>query len=265
MNKTFLGEPIARGRTADVYAWEGNTILKLFHEWFDLESIEYERRIVDAVNQSGVDTPSVSGLVRVEGRNGLIYQRVDGPSMLETLLRKPWRMFHLAHLLAESHIKIHNRQIESDIPSQRERLQAKIRLAAPLTDSQKELLLKRLESMPDGNRVCHGDFFPGNVLLTDKGVVAIDWIDATRGNPLADVARTCIILKGIWECQVHNQFLQWYVHWYHSIYLRRYFQLRPAGFQEYLSWLPIVAGARLSENIPELETWLMKQVELSQV
>jgi hypothetical protein len=46
---------------------------------------------------------------------------------------------------------------------------------------------------------------------------------------------------------------------FHSAYLKNYFAWRPGGQQEYRHWLPIVAGARLSENIPELEGWLVGQ------
>ena len=45
----------------------------------------------------------------------------------------------------------------------------------------------------------------------------------------------------------------------HVVYLRRYFQLRPGGFDEYRRWLPIVAGARLNENVPGWDDWLLKQ------
>jgi hypothetical protein len=48
---------------------------------------------------------------------------------------------------------------------------------------------------------------------------------------------------------------------FHSIYLRTYFQLRPGGEAEYRRWFPIVAAARLSENMPELENWLLKRAE----
>jgi hypothetical protein len=46
---------------------------------------------------------------------------------------------------------------------------------------------------------------------------------------------------------------------FHSAYLRKYFRLRPRGETEYRRWLPVVAGARLNENIPELEQWLIQQ------
>ena len=39
------------------------------------------------------------------------------------------------------------------------------------------------------------------------------------------------------------------------------FSLRPGGEDVYSRWLPIVAVARFSENIPELEKWLVEQVE----
>ena len=45
----------------------------------------------------------------------------------------------------------------------------------------------------------------------------------------------------------------------HTVHLRRYFQLRPGGRNEYRLWLPIVAAARLHEGIAELESWLLVQ------
>jgi hypothetical protein len=50
---------------------------------------------------------------------------------------------------------------------------------------------------------------------------------------------------------------------FHSAYLKQYFHLRPGGEEEYRRWLPVVAGARLSENIPELEKWLVTQANMT--
>ena len=46
----------------------------------------------------------------------------------------------------------------------------------------------------------------------------------------------------------------------HTVYLRRYFQLRPGGLDEYRRWLPIVAAGRLNEGITGWEEWLLKLV-----
>ena len=122
----------------------------------------------------------------------------------------------------------------------------------------KPKLLDVLQSLPDGDRVCHGDFHPANVLITKNDSTIIDWIDASRGNPLADVARTSIITLGaVASSQIPHPVLKVFVRVFHSAYLKHYFRLRPGGKDEYRRWLPVVAGARLNENIPELEKWLV--------
>lgn len=260
MPEISLNNPIARGRTADVYAWGEGHILKLFHDWFVLEDIEYEQKIGRAVRASGVKSPAVGELVQVEGRNGLIYERIHGESMLTIFQRKPWRPFTYARILAKIHVEMHERILDADIPAQRGKLQRKIDRAPALPAPLKTALLNSLHSLPDGDRVCHGDFHPANVLISGYDATVIDWIDASGGNPLADVARTSIILLGAAvSSQVVNPLLKLFLRTFHSAYLREYFRLRPHGQDEYRRWLPIVAGARLSEGIPELEEWLVKR------
>ena len=116
--------------------------------------------------------------------------------------------------------------------------------------------------MPEGERLCHGDFHPDNVLMTDHGPVVIDWIDATLGRPLADVARSSVILLGVSAPGSRASWVEKVmVEWYHRIYLRHYFRLRPGGEDEYRAWRPIVAAARMSEGIAEIQDWLLSQVQ----
>jgi Ser/Thr protein kinase RdoA (MazF antagonist) len=257
-----LDEPFARGRTADVYDWDDGHVLKLFHDWFDLESVEYELKIARAVHSSGVKAPAVGNLIQVQGRNGLVYERVDGRSMLELFLSKPWMAFSYARRLAEIHVQMHDRVFTADVPAQHGKLENKIKDADALPVTLKISLLKALDAMPGGDRVCHGDFHPANVMLTASDTRVIDWIDASRGNPLADVARTTIILLGsAGTSQASNIFIMMFIKIVHASYLREYFRLRSGGEDEYRRWLPIVAGARLNENIPELEKWLAQQAQ----
>ena len=258
-----LDKPLARGRTAAVYDWDEGHVLKLFHNWFEFQNIEYEFKVAQAVYDSGVKAPAVRELIQVQGRNGLIYERVTGESMLDLFQRKPWKMFTYARLLAKLHAQMHESVFNGEgIPLQRKRLQNKISHADALSALLKTSLLNALASLPDGNRVCHGDFHPANVLLSGNDARVIDWMDAARGNPLADVARTSIIFLGAAETEeLPNPFVKALVKIFHSIYLSHYFRLRPGGTDEYIRWLPIVAGARLDENIPELERWLVQQAE----
>ncbi len=266
MNQRSPGKLLARGRTADVYEWDGAHVLKRFHDWFELGNIEYEQKIARAVHASGVQSPLVGEIIQVDSHNALIYERVPGESMRALVLGKPWKVFAYARVLAQLHAQMHGCTFDASVPAQRRRLEDKINHANALAASLKAHLLHTINELPEGDRVCHGDLHPANVLISGEEAMVIDWIDASRGNPLADVARTSVILLGVAESkEISNPLLKVFVKTFHSKYLKEYFHLRPGGEDEYRHWLPIVAGARLSENIPELEIWLVQQAALSQI
>ncbi len=254
-----LGPLLARGRTADVYAWRDGFVLKVFHDGFPLNGIEYEGKIGRAVHAAGLPAPLPGEILRIENHNALVYERVDGSSMLQTILRQPWRLVQYARRLATLHAGLHARPFIADIPLQRDSIDRRIRGASALSPALRFAALDALASMPAGDRLCHGDFHPGNVLVTSHGETVIDWLDATIGNPLADVARSSIILMGD---QIAEPLLSPLTHIFHSAYMREYFRLRPGGDSEYRRWLPIVAAARLSENIAGIEKWLIKQASV---
>jgi|WetSurMetagenome_2_1015567.scaffolds.fasta_scaffold60294_2 hypothetical protein len=257
-----LGQPIAHGRTADIYAWKDGYILKLFHNWFDLNSIQFEAKIANAVQASGLPVPCVGAIVQIDGRNGLIYEQLNGWTMLEALFRKPWRIWYYARRQAALHVQMHTLVSDMDLPSQRHRLENKIHNAMTLSTKDQSTVLSLLNALPDGNRVCHGDFHPGNIFLTHQNEIIIDWYDAALGNPIADLTRSSIIILGSAASDlIPDPFMKQVTRLFHTIYLQHYFNLRPGGELEYQCWLPIVAAARLSENIPELENWLVIQVQ----
>jgi Ser/Thr protein kinase RdoA (MazF antagonist) len=263
MEKISLDQPLARGRTADVFAWEDGQVLKLFHNWFSIDNIQYELKIARAVHASGVSAPAVIGeIIQFESRNGLIYERVAGKSMLEIWSHQPWKVFSFARRFAALHAQMHAHVFTADVSTQRSKLDQRIRHNAVLPAPLRTALLDRLNTLPDGEFICHGDFHPNNVLVTQHGDAVIDWIDSSRGNPLADVARTSIILLGAAQStQLPTPFLKISVRIFHSIYLKHYFRLRKGGLDEYRRWQPIIAAARLSEGMPELEQWLLEQAQ----
>jgi len=254
-----LGAPIASGRTADIYTWKDGQVLKLFHDWFGLEAIQYEQRINQAVHANGLPVPAVGEIVRVNDRNGLIYQYVAGRTMWEQM--RPWNVLRYARWMAELHAEMHASDVQVDIPSQRQNLKNKINAAEALPEDVRKKILAVLDNMPTGNRLCHGDFHPGNIIVSGNKVVVVDWIDASLGNPLADLARTTIILRGVVEtAQSKNPWRKLIIRILHAHYVQNYFTLHPGGEGEYTRWLSINAAARLSEGIPEIETWLLAQV-----
>ena len=256
------GKPIAFGRTAEIYAWEDGWVLKLFHDWFPEESARYEAELARTVQAAGLPVPAAGEIVEIGDRLGLPYQRVDGPSMLEEMSAKPWTLPRYSRLLAELQIRMHDNNTITGLPSQRQRLEEKIQRAKDLSPALRAAALDALAALPEGDRLCHGDFHPGNVLMTDHGPVVIDWIDATLGSPLADLARSSVILMGVTAPDSKaTRMEKVMVRWYHQIYLRHYFRLRHGGQDEYQAWRPIVAAARMSEGIAKIQDWLLSQVQ----
>lgn len=258
----YLDRPIANGGTAEIYAWKEGEILKLFKDYMDLASIEREARISRAVFASGLPVPAAGEIVQVNGRFGLVYERVEGSSMWEELAKRPWRCIRSARRMAELHADMHASTTTVDLPSQRLKLVGKFVRAKALGARLQSKAVAALEAMPDGDRLCHGDFHPGNILVSPNGERIIDWLDASCGNHLADLARTTILIRGGAETsQIPNAIVRPFLRLLHVAYVRHYFRLRPGGRDEYRQWLPIVAAARVSEEIPELEAWLIAQAE----
>jgi uncharacterized protein (TIGR02172 family) len=246
---------MAQGRTAEIYLWDDRHVLKLYRDWCPSDWVEYEAWIARSVHEAGVPSPEAGEIVEVNGRRGLLYERLEGISMLEDMNAHPWRLLHQARSLAELHMQIHRQSI-SGLPSYRERLDYDLRNNPHLSEVLKDKARTKLESLPDGEALCHGDYHPGNVFLTKSGPMVIDWMTACSGNPATDVARTSMILS-IGAKAAGKQvrlFIRMAIRLYQRAYLNRYHTLNPAPADEHTRWAPVIAAARLSENIiPERE------------
>jgi aminoglycoside phosphotransferase (APT) family kinase protein len=87
-------------------------------------------------------------------------------------------------------------------------------------------------------------------MITAHGPIIIDWMTATRGNPLADVARTLLLLT-ISKPQtiIEQLIIRFARRIFVSGYLKRYCELRPYDDDQLAAWQPIIAAARINENI----------------
>src|SRR6266508_6918087 len=108
---TTLSTSIAQGRTAEIYAWDDRHILKLYRDWCPSNWVEYEARIARAVYEGGIPSPAAGEIVEMDGRRGLIYERLEGISMLQDLNARPWTFLKHARALAKLHVKINQLSI----------------------------------------------------------------------------------------------------------------------------------------------------------
>ncbi len=213
------------------------------------------------VHAAGLPAPAVGEIVEINHRRGLVYERIDGVSILDVLFAKPWQVTQLAREFAQVQAAIHACRAP-ELPTQRADLESAIRAAHALPPDLKAAALRWLADLPGGDTLCHGDLHPGNVMRTSHRAVVIDWIASTRGNPIADVARTLLLLTignppGI-RARVFMSFLR---RSFCATYLHRYFELRPAGRTQIAAWQPVIAAARLNENIAGEQAILLARVK----
>jgi aminoglycoside phosphotransferase (APT) family kinase protein len=186
---------IGQGREAEILAWDENTVLRLPRPWASHVRVESEAAAMRAAAASGVDVPKVYGTTIVDGRAGLIMDRIDGPDLITLMGRRPWSVPRAARIVGSAQARMHDVVAPTDLPTLRGRVRAKIDGAGDLPAEFAMLAIATLEALPDGDRLCHGDFHPGNVLLGDRGPAVIDWTGATRGDPAGDLARTRLLLR----------------------------------------------------------------------
>jgi len=189
--------------------------------------------------------------VRLNDRLGIVYEKVRGTSLMQILQRSPWRLRYAARLLADLHREVHEGRVPS-LPALHDRLARGIERASALTPAERNALLRMLAGLPRGEAVCHGDFHPENVFLTDQGPVILDWNDATQGNPVADVARTTLLIRGgaLPEGTPRPKTLELMRGLLVRTYLRRRFARGRPEPGEWSAWQTVIAGARLDEEVP---------------
>ena len=265
MNETRELRKVAEGREAEMFAWEDGSILRLLREPGAEQRNQGQAAAMEAARSRGVRVPAVLGATTVMGRPGLIMERIDGPDLLTLIGRRPWTAFRVGRICGEVHAQLHEVQAPRVIPSLKEALKRRIETTGQLPQHLAEFALEALGGLPDGDSLCHGDFHPGNILMAGDEPVLIDWTNARRGDPAADVARTRMMLR-LGEPPPGTSFALRALalagrSLLVALYLRSYRHVRPLDMRAVKRWEIPVAAARLSEGIEEEVPRLMAFLE----
>ncbi len=193
-NTTAGMKKIAEGREAEVYEWEPGQVLRLFREQRDPMSLVREVAAMEAGRRTMGLVPAVYGTTVVDGRPGMIMERIDGPDLLTMIGKKPWWVWQGGRINGEVQARLHEVVAPESLPTVKQRITN--RVSGPAVPPHlAAFVLRQLDRLPDGDRLCHGDLHPANILMSSTGPIVIDWPNATRGDPHADFARTHLTLR----------------------------------------------------------------------
>lgn len=192
---TQLGRMVAEGRTSDVYEFGRGSVVKVPrpgvpHHWAAVEA-----EITAAVHSRGLPTPAVRGLELVAGRESVVFEHIDGPSMWQQIRDGCGDVSTMAHQLAEIHSSVHKEKAPPALPGVEDRTREKLDAVGSLSRDERDEAKRIVGSLPRGSALCHGDLHPGNILMSGRGPIVIDWFDAAAGCPIADVVRTSLLIR----------------------------------------------------------------------
>jgi hypothetical protein len=125
-----------------------------------------EAQTMEYLHGQGYPVPAIAELSQ-DGTE-LAMERLDGPSMLGWLSRRPWTVRSQGAVLADLHHRLHAVVPPSFLPT------------APVGGP--------------GGHFLHLDLHPLNVIISRKGPVVIDWSNAAHGQASVDVALAWVLM-----------------------------------------------------------------------
>jgi Phosphotransferase enzyme family len=258
-NDHMLGDLVARGTRSSIHAYGRGAVAKVPHPSTPDGWIESEAEYAEAARAVGAPVPRLLGMEQIGGRAVSVWERVAGTSMWQRIIDRPGLSTELGAQLADVQFGLFELVPPVSLPSQRDRLVSKIRRSAATLDASFARALDLFTAQSNTPRLCHGDLHPSNIILSKDGPVVVDWFDASRGDPVADVARTSLLLGAGATAQQHlpgasGDTLAVLT----DAYLRRAFVRLDIEDGQLARWQAIEAVARMAEGVPRdalLETW----------
>lgn len=186
-----LGKMIGVGNTANVYEWEEGKVVKLFHKGYSNEAVEKEYHNAIAIKDMDFGKPKAYEMIFYDDKIGIIYDRMVGESLLDWIM-KTGDVQQCAIYMANLHKTILHNKI-GNVMSYKDFLKQHLPSLSSLEEQNE--ILRLIDKLPDGDTLCHGDFHPGNILLSDGNTYVIDFMNVCYGNLLYDIARTVYLVE----------------------------------------------------------------------
>ena len=236
-------------RTGKTIYKDEDKAVKVFDSDYSKADILNEALNQARIEETGLNIPKILGVTMENGKWAIVSEYIKGKTMAQLMEENPDKFDGYLEQFVDIQMSIHEKKAPL-LTKLKDKMNRKIS-QADIDATTRYELHTRLEGMPKHNKVCHGDFNPSNIIITDDGVPYIlDWSHATQGNASADVARTYLLfwLDGNIEGA--------------KKYMDLFCKKTDTAKQYVQKWLPIVATSQSVKGKPEEREFLMHWVNV---
>ena len=212
---------------------DGDRCIKVFNEEYSKADVLNEALNQARIEETGLNIPKILEVTMIDGKWAIVSEFIKGKT-LATLMAEDTegeKKEEYINLLVDIQMSIHRKTCPL-LNKLKDKMNRKI-ADTEFDATTRYDLHTRLESMPKHNKVCHGDFNPSNIIITEDGTpYVLDWAHATQGNASADVARTYLLfwLNG----DINGA----------ELYLDTFCKKSDTAKQYVQKWMPIVAASQ---------------------
>ncbi len=243
-----LDNVIATRPTKKIYR-DGDLAIKVFDADYSKSDVLNEALNQSRVEETGLNIPKIHEVTKVDGKWAIVSEYISGATLAELMEKNPDKIDEYLNLFVDLQMKVHSKKSPM-LNKLKDKMKGKIS-QADLNDNVRYELHTRIEGMPKHTKVCHGDFNPSNIIITESGIpYIIDWAHATQGNASADVARTYLLFCLAGKTDIADKYLDLFCS--KSKTEKKYVQ----------KWLPIVAASQSVKGKPEERDFLFGWVDV---
>ena len=188
-------EFISAGMCGQCFRLDRETILKLYNEGVEPRIAEQEKEFAKAAFVMGIPTAISYDVVACGNRTGVVYEMLDAEPFSKVIRNDPQGVDAHARTLADVARMIHSTTGDPALfPNIKHTLRGSIRQMDFFLSAQEiDVLLGKLESIPDADNCVHFDLHTSNIMMREGEPVLIDMGDMSIGSYLFDVGLLCCI------------------------------------------------------------------------
>ncbi len=185
-------ERIIAVRTSKTVYRDGEQCVKVFGDEYEKSRILAEAATHAKIEETGLDVPKILEVTKIEGKWAIVSEFIAGKTLERLMDEEPDNRGKYMERFVDAQLRVNSVKARG-LAKLKERIEESL-FEAGLPSATLYDLHMRLESLPQGDRICHGDFAPSNVIVSGGGKdYSVDWSRAAQGSPEADAARTYLL------------------------------------------------------------------------